>query len=213
MRRADAGTSDSRARPVTSLLGQDASCVDLDVRTTNKLDVRSAHNGAIGGPYFGAVTGCQPWRPTARRSGARADVPICQSPAGVLPAPAEISSAVSSRAGRIREWNSSIETRCAAAETLIAAIVPHGGRLSGAATERRPSSSSSSTSAQPWSRTCARTARSSSGSVIVCSVKRSSGVSAEELARARRRAARRAARGPSRWRAPAAAPRRRARSS
>ena len=63
-------------------------------------------------------TGCGS---SARNTG-RASGSICHSPAA--PAPAEISLAVSSKAGTMRSENSSIETRCAAAEQLIAAIVP-----------------------------------------------------------------------------------------
>ena len=89
---------------------------------------------------------------SSERSTGRVSDSICHSPAA--PAPAEISFAVSSSAGTMRSENSSIETRWAAAEQLIAAIVPECALLIGAATERRPISSSWSTSAQPCARTC-----------------------------------------------------------
>ena len=58
--------------------------------------------------------------------------------------------------------------RCALA--LIAATTLCEPSRIGTAIERTPASSSWSTAAQPWQRTAASTARSSSGSVIVCSV-------------------------------------------
>ena len=73
----------------------------------------------------------------------------------------------------MRRRRSSSDTRDTAEETLSAAIVS-GPRRIGAATERRPISSSWSTSAQPRWRVSSSEARSRSGSVVVRSVHASS---------------------------------------
>jgi hypothetical protein len=85
----------------------------------------------------------------------------------------EIVFAVVTSGGRMRRRRSSSETRETAEETLSAAIVS-GPRRIGAATERRPISSSWSTSAQPRWRVSSRAARRRSGSVVVRSVQASS---------------------------------------
>ena len=75
--------------------------------------------------------------------------------------------AVASSGGSSVLRTASREARLACAETLTAATTAPSRPRTGAATERRPSSSSWSTSAQPWARIVASSAVSAAGSVIV----------------------------------------------
>jgi hypothetical protein len=69
-----------------------------------------------------------------------------------------------------------ISVRAAWYEMLRAAMTLSLRSVTGAATERTPSSSSRSTRAKPWERTSARTSRRRSGSATVREVSDSRGV-------------------------------------